>query len=257
MSEFDTPCPTTVDTAELERLDRQIEADKQVIRDACLRLGKAYFDAHKNDPPECMEDEVRRILDATEAIKQNRAQLRTCKGLKLCPACGTEIALSAVFCNYCGCRLQAPTSAPDSDPVPETEPEPIPEPEPEPEPIPEPEPEPDPIPEPEPEPAPEPEPEPAPEPEPEPAPEPEPEPAPEPEPEPIPEPNPEPQPRTCAVCGLPLRDTQKFCIGCGTPVPPREEPAVVEAPKPRTCANCGAELLESAKFCIVCGTRAE
>jgi Ca2+-binding RTX toxin-like protein len=90
--------------------------------------------------------------------------------------------------------IPEPLPEPTPEPLPEPTPEPLPEPTPEPEPLPEPTPEPEPLPEPTPEPLPEPTPEPEPLPEPTPEPEPEPLPEPTPEPEPLPEPTPEPEP---------------------------------------------------------------
>lgn len=107
-----------IEDERIPALQAEIEAQKNVIREACLRMGKAHFDAHKDDPEEELEPEVRSVLDATAAIKSRQAEIRELRGLVLCPECRHEISKDLVFCNYCGYRMKEP------EPIPEPEPEP-------------------------------------------------------------------------------------------------------------------------------------
>ena len=179
MSQIPETLPAEAVDPEILRLNSEIEADKTAIREACLRLGKAYFDAHKNDAEDVMEDDVKLIRSATEAIKLNQAEILDRKGLMLCPECKAEIAKDAVFCNYCGMRLR------------------------------------------------------------------------EPEPEPTPEP--EPQPAVCSNCGKELREGQRFCTNCGTPV--AAAPDAPKEPELQHCPACGTELPPEARFCFSCGAK--
>lgn len=52
---------------------------------------------------------------------------------------------------------------------------------------------------------------------------------------------------TCRECGVGLRDSSRFCPGCG---------ASTEPTTPSSCAGCGAELRPGAAFCAACGTAA-
>lgn len=113
---------------ELSELYAQIEQQKNAIREACLRMGKAHYDAHKNDPPEEMEPDVKLVYDATEEILSRQAEIRELKGLVLCPECRKEISKDVVFCNFCGHRMKEPEPEPEPEPVPAPEPEPAPTP---------------------------------------------------------------------------------------------------------------------------------
>ena len=46
---------------------------------------------------------------------------------------------------------------------------------------------------------------------------------------------------TCEKCGSQIKESDLFCMGCGTPLSSQ-------------CANCGTKLPTSAKFCSQCGT---
>ena len=106
-----------METPEIIQRNEQIEAEKNRIREACLRMGKAYFDAHKDDP--VPEADVKAVSDATEAILTLQAEIRELKGLVICPACKQEISKDVVFCNYCGHRMKEPEPEPEPAPMPE------------------------------------------------------------------------------------------------------------------------------------------
>lgn len=57
-------------------------------------------------------------------------------------------------------------------------------------------------------------------------------------------------PKTCSKCGKALKDTDKFCTSCGTPV------EVKRVEVNRFCRQCGNMLSQGAKFCDVCGKEA-
>lgn len=121
MNPYQPPVLVQEEDPRIAELNAQIEGEKNRIRQACIRMGKAYYDAHINDPEETLEPDVKILRDSTALIQELRGQIRDLRGLMLCPECKAEIAKDAVFCNYCGFRLVAP------------EPEPVPEPEPAPE----------------------------------------------------------------------------------------------------------------------------
>jgi len=58
---------------------------------------------------------------------------------------------------------------------------------------------------------------------------------------------PPPNERSCPSCGQLNGPGDRFCVGCGKALEPRE------APRP-TCSACGAELKLQARFCVSCGT---
>ena len=59
----------------------------------------------------------------------------------------------------------------------------------------------------------------------------------------------------CLKCGNELKDGQKFCMKCGTPVSANpQQPASKQASAPAVCAKCGNPLKPGQKFCMKCGT---
>ena len=59
----------------------------------------------------------------------------------------------------------------------------------------------------------------------------------------------------CSKCGNELRDGQKFCMKCGTPVSAPTQSVVKLQPKETAvCAKCGNPLSPGQKFCMKCGT---
>ena len=61
--------------------------------------------------------------------------------------------------------------------------------------------------------------------------------------------------KICPKCNKELKDTAKFCGGCGYkfPVETAPEPGIKESVN--SCPNCGNLLKPGAKFCGKCGTR--
>ncbi len=59
----------------------------------------------------------------------------------------------------------------------------------------------------------------------------------------------------CSKCGNELKDGQKFCMKCGTPVSANLQTAAAkQVDTPAVCAKCGNPLLPGKKFCMKCGT---
>jgi len=58
----------------------------------------------------------------------------------------------------------------------------------------------------------------------------------------------------CVVCGAQLKETMKFCGGCGSPMDVAMPPKQYNDSKCEACcSSCGAILKEGAKFCGKCG----
>jgi len=59
----------------------------------------------------------------------------------------------------------------------------------------------------------------------------------------------------CAVCGARIRETDRFCSGCGTPAEKARASQAVDMPTDALleCAACGARLKSDYAFCMECG----
>ena len=60
----------------------------------------------------------------------------------------------------------------------------------------------------------------------------------------------------CTKCGSELKEGQKFCTKCGTPVSVNPQVVSKEIPAAAVCAKCGSPLKPGQKFCTKCGTPA-
>ena len=58
--------------------------------------------------------------------------------------------------------------------------------------------------------------------------------------------------RTCPTCGKPATEDDRFCAGCGAPVP-TEAPVVSAEPAGATCRRCGQLVAAEDRFCASCG----
>lgn len=57
----------------------------------------------------------------------------------------------------------------------------------------------------------------------------------------------------CPKCGNEVKDGQKFCMKCGTPMSVNPQQTAVKQ-APTVCAKCGNPLTPGQKFCMKCGT---
>lgn len=58
----------------------------------------------------------------------------------------------------------------------------------------------------------------------------------------------------CSKCGAELKEGQKFCTKCGTPVNANPQPAAKQVDSSPVCPKCGTPLKPGQKFCTKCGT---
>lgn len=230
--------------SDISRLQGLIAEQEKMIQILHLKIGKAYADAHREDPEPEFADAIAKVLQAEACIDDFRNQIRACKGMTLCKACGAEVPQDTAFCSSCGARMEVPAgyvvcencgarmekglnfctecgtqlAKPES---PETAPRLCPNCQIE-----------------------------------------------------VPKdanfcsscgtaiPKETPKPaamRTCTHCGAEAKPEDLFCTKCGKPLtqaPPAAQTILVqEVSIPRRCPDCGAELAEDVLFCTECGKR--
>ena len=61
--------------------------------------------------------------------------------------------------------------------------------------------------------------------------------------------------KICPKCNKELKDTAKFCGGCGYKFPVEAASETVQKESVNSCPNCGSLLKSGAKFCGKCGAR--
>ena len=92
------------DVSGIAKLKLDIRSKEDFIKEQYIELGKAYYEAHKEEE---VEDQARfdQITEALEEIERMRLQILELKGTRKCPDCGAEAADTAEYCSVCGAKL--------------------------------------------------------------------------------------------------------------------------------------------------------
>lgn len=100
----------TKDFAEVTSLNSQINSQEDIIRNAYTEIGRAYFEAHRNQTEDPYMQQMQKIFAAQAAIEEKKQRIREIKGVKTCEHCGAEIPLGTTFCGNCGSKVEEPVS---------------------------------------------------------------------------------------------------------------------------------------------------
>ena len=92
---------TALDTAPLSLKLREKES---YLEKQYFELGVLYFQNHVDDEEPEFE-QVRRIEEVQEEIRQLRDEIADKKGKDVCPSCGEFIEKEMRFCSNCGKKL--------------------------------------------------------------------------------------------------------------------------------------------------------
>ena len=86
----------------IDQFMTQIDAEQQKINDAYLQIGKAYYEGHPTDYAPEYEAHYTSIRTSYETVVALRQKILEAKGLRICPACGSELPRNIRFCSECG-----------------------------------------------------------------------------------------------------------------------------------------------------------
>lgn len=100
----------TKELAEVSSLNYQITSQEDVIRDTYLEIGRAYFEANRENLDAPYLELGDKILAAQAVIEEKKQKIREIKGIKLCTNCNAEIPLNAAFCANCGSKVEVPVA---------------------------------------------------------------------------------------------------------------------------------------------------
>lgn len=91
--------------AEVTKIKSHISDEEDKINDTYKRIGKAYYESHKDDPSNVFATEFADITASLAKIEQLSQQIRDVKGVSVCLSCGAEVAKGAEFCSACGAAV--------------------------------------------------------------------------------------------------------------------------------------------------------
>lgn len=100
----------TQNFTEVNSLEKQVHSNQSVIQNMYAEIGRAYYEAHKEDAQNDYAEQCRMITDAFNQIAQLQDQIRIKKGIQLCPNCGAQLAPGSVFCAGCGAQVTQPAA---------------------------------------------------------------------------------------------------------------------------------------------------
>ncbi len=92
---------TVMDTAPLALKLREKES---YLEKQYFELGVLYYQEHKEDE-ETSYEQIRRIEEVQEEIRQLRDEMAEIKGKNVCMECGEFVDKDARFCPHCGKEL--------------------------------------------------------------------------------------------------------------------------------------------------------
>lgn len=90
---------------EVRQLNGRISDTKKQISSVYLEIGKKLYDMYKEAPLEGFEAEIRSIDEKIEQIQKLQDQVRSVKGVVLCPCCNMEVSVTERFCSNCGNKM--------------------------------------------------------------------------------------------------------------------------------------------------------
>ena len=94
------------DLTEAEReLKQQIADAERRMEEACLALGKAYLERHRDDFEPAFAGWMQAIRKAEEDRQAYKKQWLFLKGIVICAHCGAEVPKDARYCGVCGQRI--------------------------------------------------------------------------------------------------------------------------------------------------------
>ncbi len=118
---------------EIGRLNTQISNIEREMDLYFQRMGEAFYEGYSHKDMSNAEKEMVELAKTCDLLSEERDEVRAkiaeLKNERLCGACGKAITEDALFCQYCGHRLEKPKPAPASR-MNESEREPVRDPEP-------------------------------------------------------------------------------------------------------------------------------
>lgn len=98
------------DLVEVTKLNMNIGTEESKIEKVYTDIGKIVFEAYNKgeETSECFKEHCEKIKASQEIIKQMKEKINELKNVKLCSACGTELAAETAFCSKCGAKQEIP-----------------------------------------------------------------------------------------------------------------------------------------------------
>ena len=104
----------TKNFADTTSLQKTNSDNKKKIEQLYTAIGKAYYEAHKNEADAAEAATMAEITALLAQIEENDEKIKQLKGVTKCESCGADVPADAAFCNNCGTKVvrETPAAAP-------------------------------------------------------------------------------------------------------------------------------------------------
>ena len=92
---------------EVRQLNGKVSEEKKYLNKLYQELGKKLYDKYRDaeTPLEGFEADFRKITERYSVMDLLQDEIRTVKGVVLCPCCNMEVSAEERFCSNCGNRM--------------------------------------------------------------------------------------------------------------------------------------------------------
>ena len=93
------------EVSEVAKLKMDIHTKEDFVEKQFAILGRAYYEANKDNASEKDAAQFRVIGEAIEEIKRMNQQVLDIQGVIQCPNCGKKLPIGTSFCSDCGTKM--------------------------------------------------------------------------------------------------------------------------------------------------------
>lgn len=90
---------------EIRQLNSRVNEEKKALNTIYMEMGKKLYEQYKDAPLEGFEAEIQAVEEKFSMIDLFQDQVRSVKGVALCPSCNMEVGAGERFCSNCGGKM--------------------------------------------------------------------------------------------------------------------------------------------------------
>lgn len=94
------------EVADVAKVNGDIRTLEAKINTLYATLGKAFYEANKELAEGEFSSYIQSVNECKQQMRENQVKILDIKGIRICPACGMEVAKENVFCTSCGARMK-------------------------------------------------------------------------------------------------------------------------------------------------------
>lgn len=92
----------------IAKLKLDVKSKEDFVEKQYAELGRAYFEAHRDDEERAEDEQFKVIREALAEIERMKTEILNLQGAAECPNCGAKMPAGASFCSSCGTKMEEP-----------------------------------------------------------------------------------------------------------------------------------------------------